>query len=200
MEKRLELKDIAGYLPYGLNVQSQGSYDSFGFTTTQKAIGVFHGEIILDPKRINLQCCWVTHERALLRDDVTKPFLRPMSDLFKEIEANGETITVIAKVAEIYGYISHGEVEGNAWGWDIPISDDYQDCYFGWDDDWFHYFNNDGEGGLDSTGCKLPFHIEIMDMLHRYHFDYRGLIDKGLAIDINALPRRIVTKTNFPKQ
>ena len=176
MEKRLERKNITGYLPYELKCLAGGEPDSDSEIITGLSFD-YHG-------------WWVELDG---KDDVMLhgiiPILYPMSDLFREIEVNGETITLIAKIAEIYGYISHGEVEGNAWGWDIPISDDYQDCYFGWDDDWFHYFNHDGEGDLASTGYQLPYNIEIMDILNQYHFDYRGLIDKGLAIDINSLPK-----------
>ena len=174
MEKRLEPKDIVGYLPYKLKCLAGGEPDRETITGLSFD---YHG-------------WWVHFEDEYCAQlDRIMPILRPMHDLFKEIEVNGETITLIAKIAEIYGYTLHGEVEGNAWGWDIPISDDYQDRYFGWDDDWFHYFNHDGEGDLASTGYQLPYNIEIMDILNQYHFDYRGLIDKGLAIDINSLPK-----------
>jgi hypothetical protein len=42
--------------------------------------------------------------------------------------------------------------------------------------------------GDSSTGYVICNQHEIYDLLHRLHFDYRGLIDAGLAVSVHDLP------------
>lgn len=69
---KLELKHIAPYLPYGLKY--------------------VHKNIIWD----------LTHLDSTTKNREYKPILRPLSDLTKEIEVNGEKFVPIEKIA-IYG-------------------------------------------------------------------------------------------------
>ena len=87
-----------------------------------------------------------------------KPYLRPMSSMTKE-EAKK-----IATLHEITDILS------------IKITDEYIDITV--------------DDGVGSTERRIIWYdeivssIEIFDWLNKNHFDYRGLIPKGLAIDI----------------
>jgi len=78
---KLELKHLAGYLPYGLKVYRENKSiesDTFLIVGASK-INVFlqnNGLAVVDMERI-------------------KPILRPLSDLTKEIEVNGEKFVPI---------------------------------------------------------------------------------------------------------
>ena len=43
------------------------------------------------------------------------------------------------------------------------------------------------EHDIDTTVEQFYFNYEIIDWLNKNHFDYRGLIEKGLAIDATGL-------------
>ena len=97
MESKLELKHFAGYLPYGLKVQyiSAEGWEDDGFTCRykteiEKIDGVRNGWILY------LGC-----GGSEFKD--IKPILRPLSDLTKEIEVNGEKFVPIVKLSP-YGY------------------------------------------------------------------------------------------------
>ena len=90
-----------------------------------------------------------------------KPYLRPMSSMTEE-EAKELSI-----LCDITGVLS------------IKITDEYID--FEIDD------------GFSSIESKIIWYndiissIEIFDWLNKNHFDYRGLIDKSLALDATGL-------------
>ena len=121
---KLELKHLSPYLPYGLkiscnndNVIEMGAYPS--------------------PKRklIDIESVCGTPE--------WKPILRPLSDLTKEIEHNGEKLS--KRTMEV--------IKDRDWGL-------------------IHF---------------CPHHD--VKKLFEWHFDVHGLIEAGLAIDINTLEK-----------
>lgn len=106
-----------------------------------------------------------TDDGAYLRydylDDIL-PVLRPMSDLYVEITErgynDGEPFVPVKRLGELLG-------------------SDYEDCLI-----------------LD---CRIKYspsevwHSDMcafFDLLHRLYFDYRGLIDAGLAVSVHDLP------------
>ncbi|AGO49108.1 hypothetical protein Phi13:1_gp097 [Cellulophaga phage phi13:1] len=125
---KLELKDLACYLPYDLKIKT-GDYIrtlSISVTTTT--------EISLS----NVLC-----------DVGYKPILRPLSDLTKEIEIDDEYYVI----SEEYHYLRFDEISNYKGGSDV-----------------------------------LRFiQAREQDILLEWHFDIFGLIEKGLAIDINTL-------------
>ncbi|AGO48387.1 hypothetical protein Phi10:1_gp046 [Cellulophaga phage phi10:1] len=128
---KLELKDLACYLPYDLKIKT-GDYIrtlSISITTTT--------EISLS----NVLC-----------DIGYKPILRPLSDLSKK-----------KQIAEYYcSFFDHLERINSS-------TKDTQNCALMLDGSIeFHYWND-------------------YQFLLEHHFDIFGLIEKGLAIDINTL-------------
>ncbi|MBC7654362.1 MAG: hypothetical protein H7098_07810 [Oligoflexus sp.] len=128
MEK-LELKEIVGYLPYKLQMTRNGFVGELLCVYTDKVFKV---------------SCSNWHE-SLEDDNFYKPILRPLSDLTKEIEVNGER----------------------------KIISDYT---------------------LDKMSFNLG--INYLNTLFKYHFDVYGLINRGLAIDINTLDNENQTHTS----
>ncbi len=128
MEK-LELKHIVGYLPYGLKMELLG----FPFT---QALGKHY-------RTLELDC---GHDfRFYLNENRVRPVLRPLSDLTKEIEVNGEKF--------------------------VPTD------ILKW---------NTQNRSIDKIYFETVSY-SMIQKLYEWHFDIHGLIEKGLAIDVNTL-------------
>ena len=121
---KLELKHLAPYLPYGLNYQYTGN----GIT---KIMG--------------------SHNIDIVNGEVFKPILRPLSDLTKEIEIDGEI------------FIPYDWIKENI---------DRHGCYIDYSDMFIE---------------PTEYAYNVVSKLFEWHFDVFGLIEKGLAIDINDL-------------
>lgn len=128
MEK-LNLEYLAPYLPQDLrifNIEVNSSYIMSIYTMEQ---------VIATPK-------------------IFKPILRPLSDLIKEIEVDGEKFVPIYYILE---------------QWDSLVA-----------------------GGKPYTQKDLPLNCVYweywqVDYMFKWHFDVFGLIEKGLAVDINTI-------------
>ena len=86
---KLELKHLASYLPYGLNIKDvkHGSvFEALHFITTpHQDFSLFKGNL-----------------DQLINDKYLKPILFPLSSLTKEITVNDETFVPYDKIKEIY--------------------------------------------------------------------------------------------------
>ena len=146
---KLELKHLAGYLPYGLK-----------YKDIPKG---FDGIRELDIKTFD----WCLENG--------KPILRPLSDLTKEIEVNGEKfvpyINLAKKYAEMSGYNE-----------DIRIYRNKCYCYSKSSEIEFRF--NGRDFILNGKLVNAQYHLFLK--LHEWHFDIHGLIPE-LAIDINTL-------------
>lgn len=130
---KLELKHLAGYLPYRLEL--------------------WHNQW----KEILIMDCAGSNCDTLSIEDVSeyaKPILRPLSELTKEIEVNGEKFVPIERFNKIRKW------EGSP----LAMTE--------------HIVHNVKEHNLPTW---------ITQKLLEWHFDIYGLIEKGLAIDINTL-------------
>lgn len=132
MEK-LELKHLAPYLPYGLNIQTS---------------------VITPIARTNRGSSSSVIEKLTVKNIAhynIKPILRPLSDLTKEIE-NFEDLRG-------FEFEMHG-ISSNDMAKSFIESEDR---------------------------LKLCYSFDFWQKLFEMHFDVFGLIDKGLAIDINTI-------------
>lgn len=88
-----------------------------------------------------------------------RPILRPLSDITKEFEVGDEIFVPFHAIKYLHP---------NTPNWNIYWRD------------WV----------IEKSHPLVDTHIEycIMQLLFKYHFDVFGLIDKGLAIDINTSP------------
>lgn len=147
MEK-LELKHLAGYLPYVLKIMRPDNMTILEIVGLQGSLFIFseggYGQI---------------------GNSGNKPILRPLSDLTKEIEVNGEKFVPMDR---LFG--SAYRIQG------------------------FEHYVNIFNGGFELTitkGNKTVYaDFYIYQKLYEWHFDIYGLIEKGLAIDINTLNQR----------
>jgi len=145
MEK-LELKHLAGYLPYGIEVLDL-------YNRKVKVVGLKN------------ETCFIDRGNVYTYGDIYnfRPILRPLSDLTKPITIDGITFVP------------------DTWIYD-NIKTDVE----------IYKFLN-GKISLDIETENYNQTIDLMsgyliiEKLNEWHFDWQGLIDKGLAIDINTL-------------
>ena len=170
---KLTLKHLASYLPYGLKFVKndktyygeahRGETGKLAYETTRK------GELLGIKKNLNkiitrVGSFGISNQSKIVRkrfidSHITfKPILRPLSDLTKEIKINGEKFVPITTI----------ELEVEQWC----------DAYQEWMDAYIDY-------PRQLKVMQAPY--EIIEKLFEWHFDVFGLIDEGLAIDINTL-------------
>ena len=143
---KLELKHLAPYLPYGLEIQVSGENvddDSEGLPRIFTMVGIVDGEVIRNKKG------YISNVEEEVED--VFPILRPLSDLTT----------------------SHN------------IFEDKAICFIDESD-------NGGSFTIDDIYFKYK-ESSFSDWRNAYllllenHFDVLGLIEKGLAIDINTI-------------
>lgn len=90
-----------------------------------------------------------------------KPILRPMSDFRKEITINGKCFVAAGSMQKYRTF-------------------EYQNCSF-----WYFKDASVVSGEAKWSGAERQ--LELFEKLFEWHFDLFGLIEKGLAIDINTI-------------
>jgi hypothetical protein len=170
--EKLELKHLAPFLPYGINILSklESNIDKYPFEPCEivsidmlsKSITVRH--MVGYDKDFE----YITYKN--FRD--VKPILRPLSDLVKEIEVNGERFIPLGKLHYKYCLTASGKRTTKA-SYEYYID---KNCYATF------YSVNGGSFGIyiDTIDInKTPY--RILRWLFEWHFDVFGLIEKGLA-------------------
>jgi len=150
---KLELKHLAGYLPYGLEV----IFDD--------KIGII-ASIYLPAGKYNDNELWFVSLEENKEDSElscstlfsnTKPILRPLSYLAKEIEVNGEKF--------------------------IPIEVLYDEIVYDTDEEFYRILKRE----WDDYDLIKSYPYRFVQKLLEWHFDIYGLIENNLAIDKNTL-------------
>ncbi len=176
----LQFKHIAPYLPYDLKAYIEDKQN--------KIIDNF-SVFVFDYKCVGFKRYACNFHFDKLDHFQVKPILRPLSDLYKEIEHKEEKIIpieVICKEMGINGksngeyFITEEIYNGND---DVVITDDYLVI---------RRFENETQNYLmlaefEDQSNKvefIPYHI--YELLFQWHFDVFGLIQEGLAVDINT--------------
>ena len=177
---KLGLEDIASYLPYKLMVQTpiglmrMDSLEIDRYTVWCKRRGL--KDKINGPILDKESCCG----RGFRLSEI-KPILRPMDDLLNH---NGRTPLIIRDILNIMdfdnygGYYTSYVIENDSikvyiWGqWVVTLNTNLAIMSFKY---------------KVSTSISFDMSLRIVKILDKHHFDYRGLIEKGLAIDRNTL-------------
>ena len=155
---KLEIKHLAPYLPYGLKLKR----DSCHYIYTLK--GMVFSDVVFETGKSPIK--------------FIKPILRPISDISKEIEINGQKFTPIVELLKL---------RYNAW-YEKKIGTRYAEIEFDNTSAWFSF-----QATFD---IKVMFFKDdifsypdywIIQKLAEWHIDFQGLIEKGLAININTL-------------
>jgi len=152
--RKLELKDIVGYLPYDLHIMRR-AWDE------EEEVEVFE-EVTSDWIIKYITFDYLIHERC-------KPILRPMSDLTKSIVVKGyNDDKEFVPIQHLYDICS---TPPNGYNPSDFIDESDEEWSFS---DLVEAFDYD----------KI---LVCINLLNQWHFDYRNLIEEGLAIDINTL-------------
>lgn len=181
----LELKHLAPYLPYGL----KGIYNETIITLS------LNGYSSVDE---------IGYDISLFLSCKIKPILRPLSDLTKEIEVNGEKFVPLQKLCRMVAYNEQYRKE-----WKYSEKNEYvpngtqfgtfekELIYFSLATDVvmsreFGYLSSSKRFYLrnprDNEDITYPVNQFLgLQKLFEWHFDVFGLIDKRLAVDINTL-------------
>lgn len=155
--------DICSRLPYGLKIRYSGStYDCN-----------------IDPSKLNKGDVF---DIWLALTKLAKPILFPTSCLTEEIRFRGEKIVPIEIIGKIYA--PRGTFENGVFGWDEYVCDDYQDYYLHWNDPLGEFFLSRDEDPNNYFLGRSVLTTDMIDALNRLMIDYRGLIDKGLAVSV----------------
>lgn len=164
---KLELKHLAGYLPYGLKIQ------------------------LLKREVFTKRICAGSTDKGILRIgddghhrweesfDNIKPILRPLSDLTKEIEVNGEKFIPMIELAGIGSYSPK-----NRWSIDernLKVKHESGGEFYFASDKSFVYKESDKWKDF-GIACNQ---FDLFQKLNEWHIDFNGLIEKGLAISIH---------------
>jgi len=180
MEK-LELKDIAGYLPYGLKVNMYGNYngsenvllDTYMLQEDKTNVGL--PVVALFDYRL-----WEKEGDDTLGNILSyqfKPILCPMFDLYKPC-LEDEKIPIV----ELFKLLCTPEEPFESFKTRTMI--DYleidNNSMFYLQEGAFRYVVEEKIEGF------IPCQIELFEKLYEWHFDIKRLIEKGLAIDINT--------------
>lgn len=173
MENKLELKDICGYLPYGLLIKTFN-----GIRTLSAGHHEFHVSV-----------------NYVLSYNHNKPLLRPLSDLSKEIEHNVEKFTPLINLLELASKKPHsvniiscksvivpGKYPVKYSTSELKYSESTTICDFSYTSESrsFRHFN---ETTFDNIFINNQ--LDLFHKLYEWHFDINGLIEKGLALNIN---------------
>lgn len=159
--EQLQINHIAPYLPYGLKCQidlGQNEIivtDSWGLKTGSDYPASYYNE----------------GERYGLMMSQIKPLLRPLSDLYKEIEGK----VGIVEIFRMFG-IYHENIRVTNCG--LKYDDGAEWLLFDW--------SYSAQSFIDSDG-GIYLNMESLTYLFQHHYDVFGLIDKGLAIDLNSI-------------
>ena len=189
--KQLEFKDIAGYLPYGIEfiLSEKGVFNlDSEYGTPYQAYRPMRiiGTLIGDTIEIDIHSTKENWGVGYIGLDEVKPILHPLSDLTKEIEHNGGEFVPMLHLAGIaFDKLNRHEfvLESNF----IRLSSNYaytfhfdrSECSF---DCMVNY-----DGKKWGYNCYVPNQLQLFQKLYEWHFDLHNLIESGLAIDINTL-------------
>ena len=144
-KSKIELKHLAPYLPYRLN-------------TNAGVIKI----IDIDSELIEIEYNPDDGSDTVVYFSDIKPILRPLSDITKEIEVNGERFIPVEKIYDgsIYEWKNDKEQHGVFYDYVMDMH-------------------------THELAEELQYNVFIM--LVEWHFDVFGLIEKGLAINTNEL-------------
>lgn len=172
----LQLKEIAGYITHGLKVVWNNTYIG-------KAISMYAGYDLID----------IEFDYGVQRHSIkdVKLYLRPMSSLTKTLPDGKIPICELAKICyKKPGYnarLINGECH-------VVNAKDAPIIRFSWDNShksfYADYTMYDGRIYINDRSTGIHNSVELFDYLHEHMLDYRGLIQRGLAIDLNSVKEK----------
>jgi hypothetical protein len=157
----MKLHEICGYLPFGLQCHAMGEYiegTEYNDISSPKlftATGMFK-----DSNGAQyIEAYYESDQYEIFFETDFFPILRPLSEIVREIEHNGEKFVPIDKIEDIYPEYIREDFDMAEWIIDSIVG-------------------NENANGLPHG---------IVQKLIEYHFDIFNFIESGQAIDINTL-------------
>lgn len=192
MKKSIPLKEIVGFLPYGLparlSIQGLFNLDREYPNENDHKLGVLTDFYVCDGK-IESAVIKATEKTSYdVEEGDYDIFVRPLSDLTKEVTHNGETFVPIVELFKIAINVNYPNFKVR----ELKIEDDFycivaldnknQEIVFGFD-------NKDKSFGIfyENKTYSVFNQLELFDKLHEYLIDFRDWIKDGLAIDMNTI-------------
>jgi hypothetical protein len=179
----LNIEHLAPYLPYRLHMINP-DYDGT-WEITEYKLSHHRGEedvIWIGGKQKG--CPYLKNNRI----EKIKLILRPLSDLIKEINVSGEKFVPMLKIGEMLGLkLERVDIDGIIeYGWGHKNLEDTDLYSFGW------YKKKMCFGvWYDEISENDPIYevggFNEIKKLFSWHFDVFGLIEAGLAVDINTI-------------
>ena len=167
-ERKLVLKVLCEQLPYGVkvhyNLERSGESGIFSFDRKHKDIGVLYYEDYSEEEKRD--CNYDKEHFSILLcgcyygEDI-KPYLRPMSSMTKEEAEEFYKVT-----GDIFKFYPGCKIYDY-----IPAFDNNCTSFDTFDDEY------------EYKRVKPENVIACIDFLNIHHFDYHGLIEKGLALE-----------------
>lgn len=158
--KTLTIRELAPYLPYGLKVMTYHNVvaNTGNYFTLEKHL---NGQIMLGGYSLQN----------------IKPLLRPLSDLTREIEHNGDRFVPIIRLNQMRGVAVAQENYD-----EIFIDGDCHGCK--WAGVYSFYFEEQTMSFYCNSKDGISPQLEMFNALHEWHFDLYNLIPSGLALPI----------------
>jgi hypothetical protein len=164
---KIELNRLAGYLPYGLRID-------YGYSNPK------------NNTRYNFKLNG-TNISKVLNFEEFRPILRPLSDLTKEIEVDGERFVPMKELVRIM----HPSKEFRFL--ETSFSKNVQSVKYKYHSgrntvcDTINIYTEELNGGSKYCFNIVNTDYWIIQKFYEWHFDIHGLLEKGLAIDKNTL-------------
>ena len=154
-DKELLLKDLSARLPYGVKIHINSPIEE------QNSMELF--DVNLDSEHIGVgNEKWVFRAIPIIDEEdetkVIKPYLRPLSSMTEEEKEELKSKCIHTETEEDWE-----GVRSDVWG--IQILDKYDTRRW------------------DNPIWPSTINMDAIDWLNAHHFDYRGLIEKGLALE-----------------
>ena len=181
MERKLELKDIAGYLPNRLqSIEIDDESCIYDLTKISLFQGIFKVGIC---RQINNDF----FDEGEICIEETTPILRPLSDLYKTTTHDGKAIIPIVELAKIAFPNKKFELERDKCPIACIRNDDgdivSQFSYY----EYFYFVEFSGYRTKPNMSINIKNQYKLFDYLNELKIDYRGLIDAGVAVSVYDL-------------
>ncbi|MVW93664.1 hypothetical protein FCL53_17010 [Elizabethkingia meningoseptica] len=177
---KLELKDIAPYLPYRLKLYHLSHFKG------NKIIEDWGLKNCSDYP-VSEYCDGTTYGRTLQE---IKPILRPMSDLTEEITHGGETFVPMEKLAQIAferldTFHIHSDIEIIT-AYKTDEKEAYRTLKYDADNKSFVVSVLD-ENLFRIRNLATKNQYDLFQKLCEWHIDFQGLIGRGVAINLHTI-------------
>lgn len=166
---KLETKHLAPYLPYGLKHQIKFDGDN----CYELLRGIKHHRAYIGGSKVDVK------PFSFEINELPDPILYPLSDLTKPIWHEGEEFVPIHKINK-YRKLNSGYHSSSGFEYDYESLCDREiskDLSITGGGSW--------EGGDEEIDIVQFFNVQ--EKLYEWKLDIHGLIEKGLAIDVNSL-------------